>query len=182
MSLPIFARMGPMLTRPYFLPLENGKGKLTSNSPADVKPGKRERDYRFLDAEELVKRLIRAGTRKPVRGPDGWSLGAAVRCSNRFHLRCKSRCRSRGYWREFGTGNLPFGMIQKPCQRRIVPPALLDVVHTSLYLSAAVHEASRMAAFHERGNIHDIIMQGIDLALKKRGYASIDYLKAGKKR
>src|SRR4051812_23958119 len=65
--------------------------------------------YRFLDAEELVERLNGPGTRKPVRGPDGWSsLGVGVRFSNRFHLRCKSRCRWRGYLREFGTSNLPF--------------------------------------------------------------------------
>jgi CheY-like chemotaxis protein len=108
---------GPMLTRP------RPKLVQTSNS-TDVKPGKRERDYRFLDAEEPVERLDGDGTRKLVRGPDGWLLGAAVRCSNRFHLRCKSRCRSRGYWRVFGTGIFHFRMIQKPCQRRIVPPAL----------------------------------------------------------
>src|SRR3954462_1896269 len=65
--------------------------------------------YRFLDAEELVERLNGPGTRKPVRGPDGWSsLGVGVRFSHRFHLRCKSRCRWRGYLREFGTSNLPF--------------------------------------------------------------------------
>jgi hypothetical protein len=42
--------------------------------------------------------------------------------------------------------------------------------------------ALREAAFHERCKIHDIIMQGIDAALKKRGYPSIDDLKTGKKR
>jgi hypothetical protein len=44
-----------------------------------------------------------------------------------------------------------------------------------------VHEALRGAAFHERCKIHDIIMQGIDTALKKRGYPSIDDLKTGRK-
>ena len=58
-----------------------------------------------------------------------------------------------------------------------------DIVHSSLYLPDAVHEALREAAFHERCKIHDIIMQGIEAALKKRGYPSIADLKgAGKKR
>ena len=56
------------------------------------------------------------------------------------------------------------------------------MVHSSVYLPAAVHDALREAAFHERRKIHDIIMQGIDLALRKRGYPSIDDLKAGKQR
>jgi len=34
----------------------------------------------------------------------------------------------------------------------------------------------------ERCKIHDLVMQGIEMALKKRGYPSIDDLKAGKKR
>jgi hypothetical protein len=46
----------------------------------------------------------------------------------------------------------------------------------------AVHEALREAAFKERLKIHDIIMQGIELALKKRGFPPIDDLKAGKGR
>ena len=53
--------------------------------------------------------------------------------------------------------------------------------HYSLYLPIAVHEALREAAFHERIKIHDIIMQGIDLALRKRGYPSVDELKSGKR-
>ena len=57
-----------------------------------------------------------------------------------------------------------------------------DIVHSSLYLPEPVYEALREAAFHERCKIHDIIMQGIDAALKKRGYASIDDLKIGRKR
>jgi hypothetical protein len=51
-----------------------------------------------------------------------------------------------------------------------------------LYLPEAVHEALREAAFHERCKIHDIIMQGIDMALRKRGYRSVEELKAGKRR
>jgi hypothetical protein len=42
------------------------------------------------------------------------------------------------------------------------------IVHTSVYLPEAVHEALRRAAFEERRKIHDIIMEGIEMALEKR--------------
>ena len=67
---------------------------------------------------------------------------------------------------------------KEPAGRRPRP----DIVHSSLYLPKAVYEALREAAFKERRKIHDLVMQGIDLALKKRGYPSIDELKAGTKR
>ena len=56
-----------------------------------------------------------------------------------------------------------------------------DVVHSSLYLPEAVYEALRESAFKERCKIHDLVMLGIEMALKKRGYPSIEDLKAGKK-
>ena len=46
-----------------------------------------------------------------------------------------------------------------------------DIVHTSVYLP--VHEALREAAFKERGKIHDIIMEGTGLALRKRRYPAM---------
>jgi hypothetical protein len=55
-------------------------------------------------------------------------------------------------------------------------------VHSSLYLPERVYEALREAAFHERCKIHDIVMEGIGLALRKRGYPALDDLKGGKKR
>jgi hypothetical protein len=55
-------------------------------------------------------------------------------------------------------------------------------VHTSLYLPRAVHDALRHAAFDERVKIHDIVMEGIEAALRQRGYPSIDRLKSGKRR
>jgi hypothetical protein len=55
------------------------------------------------------------------------------------------------------------------------------VVHSSLYLPEAVYEALRESAFRERCKIHDLVMQGIEMALKKRGYPSFEELKAGKK-
>ena len=43
------------------------------------------------------------------------------------------------------------------------------IVHTSLYLPEALYEALREAAFTERRKIHDIVLEGVDLALRKRG-------------
>ncbi len=43
------------------------------------------------------------------------------------------------------------------------------IVHTSLYLPEALYEGLREAAFRERCKIHDIVLEGIRLALGKRG-------------
>ena len=43
------------------------------------------------------------------------------------------------------------------------------IIHTSLYLPEAVYEGLREAAFRERRKIHDIVLEGIELALRKRG-------------
>ena len=56
------------------------------------------------------------------------------------------------------------------------------VVHSSVYLPEAVYEALRETAFKERLKIHDLIMQGIDLALRKRGYPSVETLRSRKRR
>jgi hypothetical protein len=56
------------------------------------------------------------------------------------------------------------------------------VVHSSVYLPERVYEALRETAFKERSKIHDVIMEGIGLALKRRGYPAFDDLKARKKR
>lgn len=55
-----------------------------------------------------------------------------------------------------------------------------QTVHSSVYLPPAVYEALREVAFKERLKIHDIVVEGIGLALRKRGYPSIDDLKSGK--
>src|SRR5262249_44169279 len=57
-----------------------------------------------------------------------------------------------------------------------------DVVHSSLYLPEAVYEAFRETAFNEGCKIHYLVMQGVEMALKKRGYPSAEELQAGKKR
>jgi hypothetical protein len=57
-----------------------------------------------------------------------------------------------------------------------------SIDHTSLYLPEPVYEALRKIAFEERLKIHNVVLEGIDLALRRRGYAPIESLKAGKKR
>jgi hypothetical protein len=37
-------------------------------------------------------------------------------------------------------------------------------------------------AFDERVKIHDLVLEGIDAALRRRGYPSVESRKAGKKR
>jgi hypothetical protein len=46
------------------------------------------------------------------------------------------------------------------------------IVHTSVYLPEAIHEALRGAAFKERRKIHDIMVEGIEMALRKRARKS----------
>ena len=57
-----------------------------------------------------------------------------------------------------------------------------STVHSSLYLPEPVYEALRKIAFDERLKIHDVVLEGIDLALRRRGYPSSEDLKAAKKR
>ena len=57
------------------------------------------------------------------------------------------------------------------------PPSSLK-----LYLPEPVYEALRKIAFDERVKIHDVVLEGIDLSLRRRGYPSVESLKAGKKR
>jgi hypothetical protein len=61
-------------------------------------------------------------------------------------------------------------------------PERPPIVHSSLYLPEPVYEALRKIAFDERLKIHDLVMEGIDTALRRRGYPSIENLEAGKKR
>jgi hypothetical protein len=52
------------------------------------------------------------------------------------------------------------------------------IVHSSLYLPVAVHEALREVAFRERRKIHDVVLEGLEIALRKRGYPAIGDLMA----
>jgi hypothetical protein len=40
-----------------------------------------------------------------------------------------------------------------------------DIKHTSVYLPEAAYEALRQVAFDERRKIHDLLMEGVELAL-----------------
>jgi hypothetical protein len=62
------------------------------------------------------------------------------------------------------------GAARKPTERP-------SIVHTSLYLPEPVYEALRKIAFEERLKIHDLVLEGIDTALRRRGYPSIESLK-----
>lgn len=54
------------------------------------------------------------------------------------------------------------------------PPAL---VRSSIYLPGRVHDALREIAYRERRKVHDLIMEGIDTTLRRRGYPSVDSLR-----
>jgi hypothetical protein len=45
-------------------------------------------------------------------------------------------------------------------------------------LPEAAYEALRRVAFDERCKIHDLLMEGVELVLKKRGYPLIAEMKA----
>jgi hypothetical protein len=51
-----------------------------------------------------------------------------------------------------------------------------------LYLAESVYELLRQITFDERLKIHDVVLEGIDAALRQRGYPSVETLKVGKKR
>jgi hypothetical protein len=53
-----------------------------------------------------------------------------------------------------------------------------DIKHTSVYLPEAAYEALRQVAFDERRKIHDLLIEGVELALKKRGYPPLAEMKA----
>ena len=42
------------------------------------------------------------------------------------------------------------------------------IVHTSLYLPERLYEGLREAAFRERCKIHDIVLEGVEMAIRKR--------------
>jgi hypothetical protein len=57
-----------------------------------------------------------------------------------------------------------------------------DIKHTSVYLPEAAYEALRQVAFDERRKIHDLLIEGVELALKKRGYPTLAELKVKSER
>jgi hypothetical protein len=61
-------------------------------------------------------------------------------------------------------------------------PERLPVIHSSLYLREPVYEALRKIGFDESTKIHDLVMEGIDAVLRRRGYPPIATLNSGRKR
>jgi hypothetical protein len=53
---------------------------------------------------------------------------------------------------------------RKPAARSGRP----GIVHTSLYLPEGLYEGLREVAFRERVKIHDVVLEGIEMALRKR--------------
>jgi hypothetical protein len=45
------------------------------------------------------------------------------------------------------------------------------VQHTSVYIPRVAYDRLREIAFHERKKIHDVIMEGVDLAIAARGHS-----------
>jgi hypothetical protein len=61
----------------------------------------------------------------------------------------------------------PTAYLQRTSKAR-KPTARPGIVHTSVYLPEALYEGLRRAAFEERVKIHDIVLEGIQMALRKR--------------
>jgi hypothetical protein len=53
------------------------------------------------------------------------------------------------------------------------PRQRAPVIQSSLHLPEVVYEALRKIAFDERAKIHDLVVEGLDGVLKRRGYPSI---------
>jgi hypothetical protein len=51
-------------------------------------------------------------------------------------------------------------------------PSRPGIIHTSIYLPERLYEGLREAAYKERCKIHDIVLEGIEMALRKRGWRS----------
>jgi hypothetical protein len=52
------------------------------------------------------------------------------------------------------------------------------VIHSSLYLPEGVYEALRKIGFDERVKIHDLVLEGLDAVLRRRGLPSVETLRS----
>jgi hypothetical protein len=52
-----------------------------------------------------------------------------------------------------------------------------DIVTSTMYLPRGVHQALREIAFKEDRKIHDLVVEGLDIVLKGRGYPGFDKLR-----
>jgi len=50
------------------------------------------------------------------------------------------------------------------------PAPAADLVRSSIYLSRAAHDRLREIAFAERKKVHDLIVEGVDAVIAKRGH------------
>ena len=57
-------------------------------------------------------------------------------------------------------------------------PERPTTVHSSLYLPEGVYEALRKVAFDERKKIHDLVLEGVDGVLRRRGLPSVEALRS----
>ena len=57
-----------------------------------------------------------------------------------------------------------------PASRPTPSKPKADVQHTSVYIPRAAYERLREVAFAERVKMHDLIMEGLDLVIEKRGH------------
>ena len=55
------------------------------------------------------------------------------------------------------------------------------ILHSSVYLPEPVYEVLRKIAFEERLKIHDLVLEGLDAVLPRRGCPSVADLKSGKR-
>lgn len=72
--------------------------------------------------------------------------------------------------------NAPAATPASPAGRKERP----DVIHTSIYLPKPVYLKLREIAYVTDRKIHDVIMEGVDAALKQYGHPSVAELKASK--
>ena len=84
---------------------------------------------------------------------------------------------------------MSYGETKQSTRKRIkaisaarTPTEQSSIVHSSLHLPEPVYEALRKIAFEERLKIHDVVLEGINLALRRRGYPPVENLRAGKRR
>jgi len=63
----------------------------------------------------------------------------------------------------------------KPAGRKPRP----DIVHTSIYLPRPVYRKLREIAFTTDQKVHDVIMEGIDAALRNYGHPGVAELRKG---
>lgn len=75
------------------------------------------------------------------------------------------------------TGRAASRTLKAPKAREAGKGRLVDrTKQVAVYLEPPVHDQLRELAFHERGSIHGLILEGLDLLLKKRGLKSIAQL------